>query len=335
MRFGIHSFIFKRRRPFSGQRLAALLKSWPTPSTDCFTLDDLAIAETNPSQPADAILKPILRSKGFCWLDSEPLRQHIWAHAGRTLVVNAGEWWWASLDEGQLKFKVTYPGVEAEYHMVKRQKWDQLVGDRRQELVFIGGHGMVEEQIIPLLEACLLTDEEYEAFSGRTKALRVPDDDFHVSGLLKNLGASEDEIKALSQKHDEQNGGGRLRRKQDREDTDILRSLGVGSALEEGVGAIEPESTPLPGEVCAATVAEWARQQQQQPLLQENAAPEAETADIAATRAEKRQQQWHRFASAACVAAASRDRAVASLGVPPASENYALGVKQVPFEVVD
>lgn len=237
-RFGIHSFSFLRRRPFSADRLDKLLKAWPTPRKEFFSLDELA-PQAEPSGATEAVLRPVLRSKGFCWIDHEPLKQHVWAHAGRTLAVKPADWWWSALDPEQLKFKVTYPGVEAEYKMARREKWDKAVGDRRQELVFIGGPTMREEDIVPLLEECLLSDDEYAAYRQRTKEMKVPDDDFHVNGLLKNLGATPDQIKEINGKAEARGEEEKQRRKQDREETDFLRSLGVGCGL-------EPEEDPLP-----------------------------------------------------------------------------------------
>jgi len=245
-RFGIHSFVFQRRRPFSASRLQKLLKGWPTPQKQLFTLQDLeeegtsaavATGTENEAGPRLDSLKPVLRSKGFCWLDSEPLRQHIWSHAGRTLSVQPADWWWAALNEEQLKFKVSYPGVEPAYRAVRQEKWDKTgsTGDRRQELVFIGGPKMQEPVILSLLEACLLSDAELLDFQERTKGLQVPNDDFHVNGLLKSLGASDNEIQEIGKQGDERQEEERLARRRDREETDFLRSLGVGSDLEAQV----------------------------------------------------------------------------------------------------
>jgi len=233
-RFGIHSFAYQRRRPFSAQRLEKLLVAWPTPRKDLFTLRDLepSGADHNAEESSASTLRPVLRSKGFCWLDSEPLKQHVLAHAGKTLALQAADWWWDALDKEQLKFKVTYPGVEAEYKQIRAEKWDRDVGDRRQELVFIGGPLMKEQDIVKILDECLLSDDELAAFQERVKALKVPNDDFHVNGLLKNLGASEEQIQDLNKKSEKIAEEERLKRKQDREDTDFLRGLGVGSALE-------------------------------------------------------------------------------------------------------
>lgn len=237
-RFGIHSFVFQRRRPFNATRLEKLLKAWPTPKKDLFTLTELASQEAV-DQGWELTLRPVLRSKGFCWLDSEPLRQHIWSHAGKTLGVKPADWWWAALDQEQLKFKVTYPGVEAEYQMARKQKWDKDVGDRRQELVFIGGPQMREDCIVALLNSCLLSDEEFNTYKEQERQLKVPNDDFHVNGLLKTLGATQDQIQEINTKSEKKREEELQRRKSDREDTDFLRSLGVGRELEPAAGGEE------------------------------------------------------------------------------------------------
>ncbi|CAE7231896.1 yciC [Symbiodinium sp. CCMP2592] len=92
-RFGLWSFSFTRRRPFSGVRLRKLLDAWPLPTTQDLRLksDDSQEEEVLSFEPTlgcaqRRTLRAVLRSKGFCWLDTEPLRQHVWAHAGRRAV---------------------------------------------------------------------------------------------------------------------------------------------------------------------------------------------------------------------------------------------------------
>lgn len=231
-RFGFHSFVFQRRRPFAWARLKLLLASWPLPNKASFSITDIALDSHSPDRLQ--AFAPILRSKGFCWLDSEPLRQHEWAHAGKSLNVSPLDWWWAALDAEQLNFKITYPGVEAEYKSVLHNKWDSVVGDRRQELVFIGGPSMREATIVSLLEECLLSDDELEEFWTNSATLRVPNDDFSIKGLLRTLGAGEDEISDLGEAR-------RNHSKQptDDEETDLLRALGVGAGLEERIVSFE------------------------------------------------------------------------------------------------
>eukprot|EP00928_Gymnodinium_smaydae_P053854 TRINITY_DN37757_c0_g1_i1.p1 TRINITY_DN37757_c0_g1~~TRINITY_DN37757_c0_g1_i1.p1 ORF type:complete len:387 (-),score=72.52 TRINITY_DN37757_c0_g1_i1:72-1145(-) len=231
-RFGIHSFVFQRRRPFSAERLADFLRKFPVPQKEIFTMSEL-----EPQETIDDTLKPVLRSKGFCWVDAEPLRQHVWAHAGKTLNVKAADWWWVALDEEQLKFKLTYPGVESEYKKIWREKWSLGVGDRRQEIVFIGGPHMQEKAIVRQLEACLLSDEELNAFNQRCNGLKVPNDDFHMNSLLKNLGATDDQKKEVEIVNNFicKENNDMIEKHGDGEVVDILPPLGIESELEQGV----------------------------------------------------------------------------------------------------
>ena len=96
----------------------------------------------------------------FCWVDSDPLKMHEWAQAGRTLSVLPKDWWWSALKEDQLKFQVSYPGAKREHDRIRNEKWDEECGDKRQELVFIGGPQMSEDEITLLLDECLVSDDE-------------------------------------------------------------------------------------------------------------------------------------------------------------------------------
>jgi len=198
-RFGIHSFVFRESRPFSSRRLQQLIDTWPLPEENkkAFTLEDLDLGpgpEGGPSAPPGdsaagaAVLRPVLRSKGFCWVDSEPLKMHEWSHAGRTLSVLPTEWWWSVLKEDQLKFQVSYPGAKKRYEQIKEEKWDDEWGDRRQELVFIGGPDMSEQDITALLRTCLLSDEELRAYREQAETLSPPDTYFGIEGLIRQMG---------------------------------------------------------------------------------------------------------------------------------------------------
>jgi G3E family GTPase len=218
-RFGIHSFVYEKRRPFSKERLDKLLRNWPTPMKELFTLDELSSNSTlarnfinyseDATNPFDedvaAVLKPILRSKGFCWVDHDPLKQHIWAHAGKTLRVTGKDWWWSTLDKDQLKFTISYPGRKSEYEFDRNNKWDSdpKIGDKRQELVFIGGPEMVDEDVIALLDECLLSEEEYATFLNETADAEVPPED-GINGLLQSLGVRRDNLKNQTEAQKEQ-----------------------------------------------------------------------------------------------------------------------------------
>ncbi|MCR9201385.1 MAG: GTP-binding protein [Planctomycetaceae bacterium] len=134
--YGVSSFVFRARKPFHPQRLhQRLYKEWDG----------------------------VLRSKGFFWLSTRLDKIGVWSQAGCVARLDFGGFWWAAVPREHWP-----PGFEGE----SDKNWDPLVGDCRQELVFIG-IGMDEPAIRRSLEECLLTDEELAA--GIDTWLRLPD----------------------------------------------------------------------------------------------------------------------------------------------------------------
>ena len=124
--YGIRSIVFRSRLPFHPQRFYDRLSSeW----------------------------SGVLRSKGFFWLASRVDRIGVWSQAGRVARLDVGGFWWASVPRDEWP---KTPGV-AEAIM---KTWDPVVGDCRQELVFIGIE-LDEDRIRQSLEDCLLTEEEF------------------------------------------------------------------------------------------------------------------------------------------------------------------------------
>lgn len=125
--YGITSFIYRARKPFHPLRLHALLAK---------------------EQP----LVNVVRSKGFCWIGSHNSVLCEWASAGRMYSVEPAAKW----------FTCTAPDTWGEG--VDRQAifkdFDNSVGDRRQEIVFIGLR-LDRQRITDTLNACLLTDDEF------------------------------------------------------------------------------------------------------------------------------------------------------------------------------
>ena len=117
-------------------------KPWPQ---DCFRAqNDFSTECWNKTPWLSQALKPVLRSKGFSWVDSEPFRvghlvfqqqhgecfrwwcvRHMrwnetttkdllwqqtevneWSHAGRSLSVLPQDWWWSVLKPDQLNFQI-------------------------------------------------------------------------------------------------------------------------------------------------------------------------------------------------------------------------------------
>ncbi|WP_213806997.1 GTP-binding protein [Granulicella sp. dw_53] len=137
--YGIGSFVYRARRPFHPGRFE--------------TLTDEGFPE-------------VLRAKGFAWLASNPDETILFSVAGRTLMVEPSGLWLAAdsaedLDDPEL---ADYVG----------KVWDPEVGDRRQEIVFIGVE-MDRAEIEARLDAALLTEEE---MAGGAEAWRLFDNPF-------------------------------------------------------------------------------------------------------------------------------------------------------------
>lgn len=119
--YGIESFVWRARLPFSARRIHA------------------ALSGTMPG---------VLRAKGWFWIEADP--NHIFGYSvagGLTDIRPLGRWWAATPQKD-------WPtGTEAVARI--HANWRAPFGDRRQELVFIGS-GMDRAAITAALERCLV-----------------------------------------------------------------------------------------------------------------------------------------------------------------------------------
>uniref|UniRef100_A0A061RBY9 Cobalamin synthesis protein n=1 Tax=Tetraselmis sp. GSL018 TaxID=582737 RepID=A0A061RBY9_9CHLO len=143
-RFGIHNFVYERRRPFHPQRLKDLVLKWLPVSTN---------TEAAPA-PGNSPIKSVLRSKGFVWMSSSHSTAFYWSHAGQHFEIRDEGDWWAAVDDGEWPTDPEQTRV-----IVGDFDLEGPCGDRRQEIVFIGIK-MDEEAIVQQLDSALLTDEE-------------------------------------------------------------------------------------------------------------------------------------------------------------------------------
>lgn len=126
--YGIRSMTYTARKPFHPERLF------------------YAVTEGD-------LLNGVVRSKGLAWLASHNDLAGQWSQAGKHLALDPVGTWWVTVDESD------YPDDPETVANIKAS-FEPEVGDRRQELVFIGVE-LDREKLANRLNACLLTDEEY------------------------------------------------------------------------------------------------------------------------------------------------------------------------------
>jgi len=152
-RFGIDSFVYSRRRPFSPERLERVLALLPTNAAA--VLEGKTARQDDDDQVA-AALGVLLRSKGFMWLASSTDAAYYWSHAGAFYDAPVLGRWWDTLP------REYWPEDQAEAILSDFLGDD---GDRRQEIVFIGVDAVDRRETIETaLDACLLTDDEFDAY---------------------------------------------------------------------------------------------------------------------------------------------------------------------------
>jgi len=156
---GIVSESLRARQPFHPQRLWSLLFEDPSP------------------------LAPLLRSKGFFWLVSRPGVAWSWSAVGASPAARAAQpaaqWRCDSLP------RCHWPLGE--------EGWDELWGDRRQQLVLIGAPSAVREAVAAL-EDCLLDAGEVAA-AGEEEGWEAVFAEAHARtwGALEGGGEGEEE----------------------------------------------------------------------------------------------------------------------------------------------
>lgn len=126
--YGIGSFVYRERRPFHPERLYELMQS--------------------------ELMSTVIRSKGFVWLASRNELAGMWSQAGAVCQLEVGGMWWADVPREE------WPNDPSMLAQVESD-WLPGIGDRRQEIVFIG-QDLEREEMIWGLDQCLLTDEEMD-----------------------------------------------------------------------------------------------------------------------------------------------------------------------------
>ncbi|KAF8751923.1 Cobalamin synthesis protein cobW C-terminal domain [Rhizoctonia solani] len=122
---------------------------------------------------ADPALAPVMRSKGFCWLATRNTLWGEWSQAGVMFTLSGGQNWFISQPEEMW--------ADGNLEVVKAIKQDFAGewGDRRQEIVFIGGGeaAMSQAKIEKLLDTALLNDKEWMQWQKIVKSKRLSDEE--------------------------------------------------------------------------------------------------------------------------------------------------------------
>ncbi len=132
--YGIESFVYRARRPFDPGKFHLFL--------------------------TQGGLDNVVRAKGLFWLATRPWWVGDLAVAGSQTETSRLGRWWAAVPKSQWPHDGSF-----EEHVA--DQWDNIWGDRRQSLVFIG-ISMDEAKIRSQLDACLVAEKDYvpEQWSG-------------------------------------------------------------------------------------------------------------------------------------------------------------------------
>ncbi|MFT3784243.1 MAG: GTP-binding protein [Nibricoccus sp.] len=122
-RFGITSWVFQARRPFVQAKFETLL-----------------------TRGAEGLL----RAKGFFWLAERPDELGFLSIAGGIARTDFPTYWWAAMIQSGRARREDLPAA-------LKKLWQEPMGDRRQELVFIGV-GLDEKALRQELEQCLVSE---------------------------------------------------------------------------------------------------------------------------------------------------------------------------------
>jgi len=139
-RFGITTFVYSRRRPFSTQKFATLLEAIRESQRSESEAKRLGAA------PGSAdVWAGLLRAKGFVWLEGDDATAHYLSQARSHVALDKLGQWWDAVPRD------TWPESFTDSIL---SDFADGVGDRRQEIVVIGS-GLDHEAIAQALDRCL------------------------------------------------------------------------------------------------------------------------------------------------------------------------------------
>jgi G3E family GTPase len=169
----ISTFVYKSRRPFHPQRLMKALQLLPVvrgiPSVEVENFGDNN--QNVADKTAASAFQSVLRSKGFSWIANSHIAALYWSQAGSSFEMSCLGRWWATLPRSEWPEEAVDTILsdfdDVSYNDNDKSLQTSAVGDRRQELVFIGffGSGAVADRtkdiICRTLDDCVLSDQEW------------------------------------------------------------------------------------------------------------------------------------------------------------------------------
>lgn len=185
--FGLGSFVYRARRPFHPGRLVSFLRHMPIvrglPTN--VQEDEKTEPRIDVSSEARDALRQVLRSKGFAWSAESDVAAWYWSHAGVSFDFSCLGRWWATLRREDWPSEAV-DSILADFvseEVAQKDRTVAFVGDRRQEIVFIGptlGASRSQKSISDALDQCLLNDEEWQTYC------RLRDDDRSLQSRFPN-----------------------------------------------------------------------------------------------------------------------------------------------------
>jgi len=164
------TYVYRSRRPFHPGRLLSFLRHLPIarglPPQMEGDKDDERITI---SRPCGDAMKNVLRSKGFIWCADSDVAAMYWSHAGTSFELSCLGRWWATLGRENWPPEIV-TAILDDFDSTEHNEDDPklaTVGDRRQEIVFIGpgiGGSSNQDEISMALDQCLLTDDEWREY---------------------------------------------------------------------------------------------------------------------------------------------------------------------------
>jgi G3E family GTPase len=163
---GIGSFVYRARRPFHPTRIVSLIRKLPI--VRGLSSDDKVHQDLGLNKESINALQQVIRSKGFTWTADSNVKALYWSHAGTSFEMQCLGRWWSTLPRSQWPEEAK-ESILADFDCSDHDELasSTTVGDRRQEIVFIGpglASPKTQQIIKDALNLCLLDDDEWYTY---------------------------------------------------------------------------------------------------------------------------------------------------------------------------